>query len=314
RAVVDPSALEAYLLHLEELLPERLKGVKVAVDCANGAAYYLAPELLTRLGAEVVEANCDPDGDNINVACGATHPATICRITKEAVADFGVAFDGDADRAVFADANGELVNGDRMMGIWAAVHQESGELEPKSVVGTVMSNGGFEKYLSDRGIRLLRTQVGDKYVSRELAASGSLIGGEQSGHIIFPRHAPSGDGLLTMVELLRVLRVSGTRLGDWTKAYAPWPQVLINLSVPNPKDWDANTRVKEAVQAATAVLAGKGRVNVRPSGTQPMVRVMVEADSYELRDGAAAEILRAMQTELGAKVYSQVDLTHALGD
>ena len=310
----DAADVEHYIDFLTELLPEGLRGIKVAVDSANGAAYVIAAEVLRRRGALVFETGAEPNGSNINAEGGATKPETICNFTKLQGADFGVAFDGDADRAIFSDSEGNLVNGDRTMGIWAAYYHGRGELQPPVVVGTVMSNGGFEKYLADAGIKLLRTPVGDKYVSRELEASGSLIGGEQSGHLIFPRHAPSGDGLLTMLELLRVVKLSGKPLTEWRRAYEPWPQLLLNLTVRNPKEWEANARVSEAVQTATALVRGKGRVNVRPSGTQPMLRVMVEAETYELRDAAAAQILEAMQAELGARVYSEVDLTHALGD
>ena len=190
----DSGDVEHYVEFLAGLVPGGLHGFKVAVDSANGAAYAIAPEVLRRLGAEVSETGGHPDGSNINALGGATKPEHICRFTKSQGADFGVAFDGDADRAVFSDADGNLVNGDRTMGIWAAYHQELGELVPATVVGTVMSNCGFEKYLADRGIKLRRTPVGDKYVSRELEGSGSLIGGEQSGHIIFPpTHRPATD-------------------------------------------------------------------------------------------------------------------------
>ncbi|MHB8635352.1 MAG: phosphoglucosamine mutase [Fimbriimonadaceae bacterium] len=310
----DGAGVNNYLDFLVDLVPEGLVGLNVAMDCANGAAYRLGPEILKRLGADVVAINADPDGDNINVACGATHPEAICEFTKSAAFHAGVAFDGDADRVIFADQDGMLINGDRTIGIWAAYHQAAGELTPASVVGTVMSNGGFEAYLSARGIKLLRTPVGDKYVSRELAATGSLVGGEQSGHIVFPKHAPSGDGLITMLELFRVVRLSGKALREWGAEYASWPQLLINVSIAEPKAWDSNARVRQAVSQAATALGRRGRVNVRPSGTQPIVRVMVEADSYELRDAAAAQILGAMQAELDATVYSKVDLTNALGD
>lgn len=310
----DEADIEGHISYLCDLIPEGLTGLKVAMDCAHGAAFAIGPEVLRRLGAVVVDTGVEPNGVNINAEGGATKPDTICRLTKACGADLGVAFDGDADRVIFADSEGNLVNGDRTMGIWAVYQLEKGELAPASVVGTVMSNGGFEKYLSDHGIQLIRTAVGDKYVSRALAESGSHIGGEQSGHIVFPEHAPSGDGLLTMIELLRVIRRSGNSLTEWSRAYDPWPQLLLNVTVPNPKEWNKNPKVADEVDSVTAELAGKGRVNVRASGTQPMVRVMVEADSYELRDASAGRILEAMETELGAKVYSKVDLTHALGD
>lgn len=304
------SEIEGYLQFLEEIVPERLDGMRVAVDGAHGAAYELGPAILARLGANVALMGVHPDGNNINEEGGATKPESIQKFTVETGSEIGVAFDGDADRAVFSDNKGRLINGDRTIGLWAHHHQ----VEPKAVVGTVMSNGGFEAFMQSTGIRLERTPVGDKYVAQKIAEIGAKIGGEQSGHIIFPERQPTGDGLVTMLEVLRVLKQSGKTSAEFVEAYDPWPQILINVEVADRATWNQSAAVQESLALAESRLGGHGRLNVRASGTQPMIRVMVEADSYELRDEVAGSVLSALEANAGAKVYSRVDLTHALGD
>lgn len=299
---------------LVSLVPERLDGFKVVVDGANGAAYEIGPEVLRRMGADVVALHVSPDGVNINDRCGATHPHTVQEGTRQHGAVLGVAFDGDADRAVFSDGQGRLINGDRTLAIWSAFERSQGRLSPAVVVGTVMSNGGFERYLTENAIELVRAPVGDKYVAQRMAESGARVGGEQSGHLIFAERGPTGDGLVTMLELLRVMRLSGKTAAELYDEYESWPQLLVNVSIERREGWDQGPRVSGALQEAEDALQGRGRLVVRPSGTQPMVRVMVEADAYDLRDRVAEDILAAMQAELGGSVYSRVDLTHALGD
>lgn len=310
----DNRPLLDYLNMLEKIVPERLEGMKVAVDCAHGAAAVLGPEILRRLGAEIVVIGDSPDGVNINAEGGATKPETVQELCISQGCDVGVAFDGDADRAVFSDEQGRLINGDRTIGIWAVHQQRQGTLIPPIVVGTIMSNGGFEKYATLRGIHLERTPVGDKYVSQKIAETGARIGGEQSGHIIFPEHGPTGDGLVTMLELLRVLKVEGRPASSYYNEYEPWPQLLVNVEVADRATWNQGSMVSHALIEAEQKLSGRGRLNVRASGTQPMIRVMVEADDYDLRDSVAGSVVGAMEAEAGGKVYSRVDLTHALGD
>jgi phosphoglucosamine mutase len=309
-----PDLVDSYVDFLLSLVPERLDGMKIAVDGAHGAAFDLAPSVLRRLGAEVTVTGVSPDGSNINSDGGATKPHTICGLTAQSKCDVGVAFDGDADRAVFADGKGKLINGDQTIGIWSAYAAERGELDPPVVVGTVMTNGGFERFLASRGVRLVRTAVGDKYVSRELDEQRGQVGGEQSGHIIFPGRGPTGDGLVTALEFFRVLKRSGKSATEWSGAYEPWPQLLTNFTVPDPKGWASNASVKASVDDAERKLGSLGRVNVRPSGTQPILRVMVEAETEGLRDEIANRIESAILTELDGTVSSKVDLTHALGD
>jgi phosphoglucosamine mutase len=312
--VVDRGAVEGYLQYLEKLVPERLEGMTVAVDAAHGAAYELGPEILRRLGAKVIVSGDRPNGNNINAEGGATKPETVQELTKSTGADIGVAFDGDADRAVFSDEKGQLINGDRTIGIWSAHWQKHGQLNPAVVVGTVMSNGGFEHYLTQNQIKLERAPVGDKYVAQRIKDTGARIGGEQSGHIIFPQHGPTGDGLITMLELLRTLKREGRPASAFYDDYESWPQLLVNVSVEKRDGWETTPAVAEALAYAEEKLKGHGRVSVRASGTQPMIRVMVEADEYGLRDSTAEKIIAAMEKELGGSVYGRVDLTHALGD
>lgn len=308
----DRSELERYLDYLVQIVPERLEGLKLVVDGAHGAAYELGPEVFRRLGAEVIEVGVRPDGMNINAEGGATKPEVVQALTAEHEADLGIAFDGDADRAVFSDDHGRLINGDRTIAIWCGHWHD--QMATKAAVGTVMSNGGFEKYLGSQGIRLERVNVGDKYVSAKLDEIAGSIGGEQSGHIIFPERGPTGDGLITALELLRVLRLSGKKASASFDAFENWPQLLVNVQVERMGGLQGSEAIQGAIQRAEGMVEGKGRVNVRPSGTQPMIRVMVEADDVDLRDQASDLVVQTILEQLGGEEYSRVDLTHALGD
>ena len=310
----SPELVAGYLDMLMSIVPSGLAGMKIAVDGANGAAYAMGPELLKKLGAEVVATAVEPDGVNINLHCGATHPDTIQSLTKESGASFGVSFDGDADRAVFSDSKGRLINGDRTIGIWAEYEQSVGRLVPPVVVGTVMTNGGFEHYAVTKGIQLERTPVGDKYVSQRIGETKARIGGEHSGHIIFPERGPTGDGLVTMLELLRVIVESKRDAASYYDAYDPWPQLLTNMKVADRSTWNDGELVQSAIEQATKDLVGRGRINVRSSGTQNLVRVMVEADTYDLRDLVSASVVGAITREAGGEIVNKTDLTYALGD
>lgn len=304
--------LQAYENFLVELLPSGLRGLRVAVDAAHGAAYEIAPRVLRRLGAMVEVMGVTPDGVNINAEGGATKPQTIQTFTVQSGASVGVAFDGDADRAIFSDETGRLINGDRMVGAWAAQRQEQGTMVPPVVVGTLMSNGGFADFLHSRGIRLERAPVGDKYVAAKIQETHALIGGEQSGHIIIPKFGPTGDGLVTMLEFLRVMTQQGRTASSYLDDYEPWPQLLVNVAVNDISKWK-ETLVND-LTAVEKELEGIGRVVVRASGTQPMIRVMVEASTYQARDAAAARLVNKLISQLGGRVEGRVDLTHALGD
>jgi phosphoglucosamine mutase len=306
--------VESYEEWLVKLCPEGLQGMKIAMDCSHGSAYQIAPEVFRRLGAEVHEIGAKPNGMNINDEVGATSPKTVQGYTQEIKAHIGIAFDGDADRAVFSDDQGRLINGDRMMAIWCAHWKKEGRLVPSVCVGTVMSNMGFERYMLENGIALQRTKVGDKYVSQMLASLTGKIGGEQSGHIIIPENGPTGDGLATAIELLRVLKREDRPASSFFNDFANWPQLLINVQVKYKDGWEEDPVIISAIQDAEMALEGRGRVNVRASGTQPMIRVMVEADDQELRDTWAGHVVAALTTELGGDIYSKTDLTYDLGD
>ncbi len=302
--------VEGYMKWLESLVPERLDGIRVVIDAADGAAYELGPGIFSRLGAEVISFAAEPDGMNINERGGATKPESIQSLTKSHRAALGVAFDGDADRAVFSDADGNLINGDRTMAIWAAHWKPS----PAVIVGTVMSNGGFESYLRSVNIELNRADVGDKYVSALLRKLGGKVGGEQSGHIVFPERGPTGDGLVTALELARILKREGKTASDFYGDFENWPQSLVNVQVERKDGWQTNVNLVQAISSAESNLGSRGRINVRASGTQPMLRVMVEADETALRDRESDHVVATMLNELGGHIYSRVDLTNALGD
>jgi len=310
----QPDLITAYEDWLSDQLAERLESFTIALDCANGAASFIAPHLFRRLGATVISLNDEPDGTNINAKCGATHPSVIQQLTLECGAQIGISFDGDADRCVFSDERGALINGDRAMGIWAAYWNSRGEFSPATIVGTVMSNMGFEKALGDLGVTLERTNVGDRYVVERMAETGAKVGGEQSGHIVFSELTPTGDGLLTALQLLRVIRKSGCAASELPPIFDNWPQLLVNVRVPDRAVWKEAAEMHAFVAKLHDSFGADGRIVVRPSGTQPMIRVMVEARDGAARDEAADAIVRRITTELGGTVQSRVDLTHALGD
>ncbi|MBL8060516.1 MAG: phosphoglucosamine mutase [Chthonomonas sp.] len=310
---LDKSEVDRYLEWLLTIVPEGFDGLKVAVDASHGAGFELGTRVLERLGAKVFAVGNTPDGLNINLHCGATHPATIQELTRRVGADIGIAYDGDADRAVFSDNQGRLVNGDRTMAIWAAHWRKHGEFDPPVIVGTVMSNGGFEAYLGSQGIQLVRADVGDKYVSAKIDEHSAPVGGEQSGHIIFPKWGPTGDGLVTALELCRVLKREGRDLASFYDEFENYPQLLVNVKVSNKDGWQENAAIQSAISASESLLAS-GRLNVRASGTQPILRVMGEHPNVETRDSAVDHVVKTLISELGGDVYSRTDLTYSLGE
>jgi phosphoglucosamine mutase len=274
-----------------------LDGLRVGLDCANGAAHDIAPRIFSQLGARLDVMHARPDGKNINVACGSTHPQAIQKRVRELGLDVGITFDGDADRALLVDKQGRLVTGDHMLAILAVTRRE------KTVVATLMSNLGLEHYLEQKGIRLLRTAVGDRYVSERLRQERLTLGGEQSGHMLLLDKAPTGDGLLTALQTLAAVRTSGRPLDVWMDEIPSYPQILVNVEVaPAVKHQLVEMpEVQEALSKAEALLAGSGRINLRPSGTEALVRIMVEGqeDSTIRRIGQdlAAVIARAAQAQ-----------------
>jgi phosphoglucosamine mutase len=276
-----------------------LAGMHLVVDCANGAATRVAPRLLGELGAAVTAIHASPDGRNINDGCGALHPEVVAAKVREIRADFGVAFDGDADRAMFATAGGRVVNGDAVLLLCARQLIAQGRLKGGAVVGTSMSNLGLEVALKKEGLRLARAAVGDRYVLEEMQRSGANLGGEQSGHIIFLDDAPTGDGLLTALKVLAVMRATGKSLEELTSDLKVFPQTIRNLRVREKPPLEALPGVQQAIREAEAALGARGRVVVRYSGTEPLLRVMVEAETEGLVQEWTSRICAAVEKELG---------------
>ncbi|MGA8529675.1 MAG: phosphoglucosamine mutase [Acidobacteriaceae bacterium] len=276
-----------------------LNGLRVVLDCANGAASAIAPELFAELGGQIKITHDAPNGRNINANCGALHPEVVAAETKAAGADLGVTFDGDADRAMFADAHGKVVNGDAVMLLAARDMQRRSMLRNDTVVATTMSNMGLEAALRRDGIRMLRAPVGDKYVLERMRKENASLGGEQSGHILFPHLATTGDGLLTALVVLDVVRRSGKSLHDLIADLKVFPQVIVNVRVREKKPLDQIATVAATIRDAEAELAESGRVVVRYSGTEALARVMIEAESEEAMRRHADRIAAAIQSELG---------------
>ena len=296
RAVRLEGARGRYMEALKASLPRgmSLEGLKIVVDCANGASYGVAPKLLWELGAEVIEIGTNPHGFNINVRCGSTAPAAMCAAVVEHGADLGIALDGDADRIVLADERGELIDGDQMLALLAQSWQMRGVLSGDGVIATTMSNLGLERYLEGRGLRLYRTQVGDRYVVEQMRRTGHNLGGEQSGHIIMTDFATTGDGLLAGLQVLAVMRTQGRPLSSFGRVFTPLPQRLRNCRLNGGRPLD-EPAVQRCIEAAQLRLGGRGRLLVRPSGTEPLVRVMVEADDEVLMEGVLSEVGEAIE-------------------
>lgn len=288
-----------YLAH-EVAKDLSLDDLSIIVDCANGAAYALAPTLFTRLGARVIAINNQPDGKNINRDCGALHPEGLQREVLAHHAEFGIAFDGDADRAVFVDATGRLIDGDATMWVMANYLKSRQELMGDAVVATVMSNVGLEIALRSRGIRLVRTDVGDKYVLDELLRSGLAIGGEQSGHIIFPDLSLAGDGMITALFLLRAMQDEKKSLAELAEGFQRYPQVLVNIRVREKRPFDEYPKVHGLAREVEAKLRDRGRLLLRYSGTEPLARVMIEGENETEVRALASALAEAIKAELGA--------------
>jgi phosphoglucosamine mutase len=287
---------DAYLDYLtQEFQTLNLTNLKVVIDCANGAACRLAPRLFQKLGAITIVTNDAPDGKNINENCGSLHLQNLQKKVLDEKADFGVAFDGDADRSLFVDEKGNLVDGDAVLWIMANHLQENGKLDNQTVVATVMSNIGLEIALDSKGIELRRTSVGDKYVLQELLDTGSALGGEQSGHIIFPLHSLVGDGMLTTLFLLEAMMAKGKSLSEMTTDFTKFPQILVNVKVREKLPFEEVSEIAEATAKLEKELGSKGRLLLRYSGTENLARVMIEGENQaeiEMQANVLAEIIK----------------------
>ena len=278
----DDGAVEGYRRRLVEVAGDALTGLRIGLDCANGSASVIAPELFSELGAEVTAINCAPNGININFESGSTHPEQLAALVVERDLDMGFAFDGDADRLIAVDAAGGLVDGDAVMGICALEMLGAGTLRNATLVATVLSNGGLDRAIKQAGGRVLRTPVGDRHVYEAMVRADASLGGEQSGHIIFRDRANTGDGMLTAIELVKAMRgADGRTLAELAASIPRLPQVMLNSAVRHRESWELDPVFAGAVADAGARLGTRGRILVRPSGTEPTLRIMVEGDRLD---------------------------------
>ncbi|NYV28100.1 phosphoglucosamine mutase [Streptobacillus felis] len=292
--------LRMYRKFLQTTVKRNFKGYKVVIDTANGAAYRVAAKVLQNLGAEVQVINNIPTGKNINVECGSTHPEKLCEAVKLFNANIGIAYDGDADRLIVVDEEGEILDGDIIVSILALNLQRKDMLNSNKVVMTVLSNMGVEKYLEEHGIRMIRANVGDRYVLEKMRELGLNLGGEQSGHVIMLDHNTTGDGVLSSIQLMQAFIESGRKLSELKKEIKLWPQSMINVQVSKEKkkDWDKNTNLMNFINEKEEEILGEGRILVRPSGTESLVRVMVEAKSKETMEKILHEVVEKVKVEL----------------
>lgn len=289
-----------YIEYLKSLLDLDLTGIKIALDCGNGALSKLAPKVMEDLGAEVFAINTEPDGRNINRNCGSTNPELISNLVKETGSFLGFSFDGDADRIIATDEQGRYIDGDHMLAIFAMALKGKSQLNNNTVVGTVMTNIGLDIYLESIGVDIVKTAVGDRYVLEEMLANDYVVGGEQSGHIIFLKHNTTGDGLATGLHLLELILESGMKPSELNDLMTNYPQVLINANVDNAKKYKylENKTVKEAIEKIETEFGKSGRVVIRPSGTEPLVRVMIEGKEQDEITKVAKELAELIEKEL----------------
>ncbi|MCQ4935341.1 MULTISPECIES: phosphoglucosamine mutase [Anaerotignum] len=293
-------ALDDYITFLRDSTKERFQGIKVALDCANGAAYKAAPITMLELGAQLCIIHNEPDGTNINDKCGSTHMEDLVALVKENGADIGFAFDGDADRCLAVDENGELIDGDKILAICGCDMKARGELKKDTIVGTVMSNLGLTMMGRENEISVLQTNVGDRYVLESMLAEGYNLGGEQSGHIIFLDYNSTGDGVLTAIQLLSVMNRSGKKASQLAKTMEVMPQVLVNARVNNARknEYMEVPEIKAAIEALQEKFSSDGRVLIRTSGTEPLVRVMIEGKDKEVMEKEAMKLAAFIEEKL----------------
>lgn len=297
-SLVVPDAGARYVDHLLATIDRDLAGIRVVLDCAYGAAWQVGPRAFEKAGAEVIAMHAEPDGSRINVDCGSTSMARISERVVDEGADLGFAFDGDADRVLAVDEQGAIVDGDQILALCALALLDAGRLDGNVVVATVMSNLGLKRALERCGIEVLSAPVGDRLVAAAMSAHDAVLGGEQSGHIIFSRHAPTGDGVLTGLQVASFLAASGRKLSDITHIYEPYPQVLINVEVERRGELERAEALWSDVHEAESSLGQNGRVLLRASGTEPLVRVMVEAVEAKLARSVAQELAQSVRRHL----------------
>jgi phosphoglucosamine mutase len=295
-------AIGRYIVFLKNTYPQELTldGLSIVLDCANGATYKVAPTVFEELGAEVTLLGAKPNGENINKNCGALYPGLVSAMVRKKKADLGISFDGDGDRVVFVDENGDIINGDQIMAICASRMSKEKRLKKNTLVSTVMSNMGLEVSMREKGIRLIRTQVGDRYVVEEMVKRGCNFGGEQSGHLIFLDHNPTGDGILSALQLLAIMQKEEKSLSDLSDIMDHYPQKLVNVRIKERRRLDEFPAVTQQIRMVERKLGEKGRLLVRFSGTEPLVRVMVEGEDEKEIIALAEETARVIEREFNA--------------
>ncbi|HEX6439672.1 MAG TPA: phosphoglucosamine mutase [Candidatus Binatia bacterium] len=296
-------AVGRYNVFVKNSFPRHLtlEGLRIVVDCGHGAAYRVVPEILSELGAQVIPIGVQPDGENINHHCGALYPEAARDVLLHEKADFAVSLDGDADRAIFIDEDGEVLDGDQVLAICAKDMQEKGTLKDRTVVATVMSNLGLDLALKSIGVNLERTEVGDRYVVERMLERGYNLGGEQSGHILFLDHNTTGDGAITCLQVLALMVDTGKRLGELKRIFTRLPQILLNVRVTERKEFQAMPKVRRAIASVEQSLNGRGRTLVRYSGTEMLARIMLEGEDEDRICAMAQEIADEIRTEIGVK-------------
>lgn len=298
--VFDEPAVDAFVKFLVGTVKNRFEGLHIVLDCANGAASGIAPTVFEKLGAKVTVCNAQPDGVNINVGCGSTHPHVVQRTVLSLEADLGLSFDGDADRLIAVDSTGQIVDGDYIMAICAQALHSQGQLRNNTVVATIMSNLGFMKAMEGLGVEVETSAVGDRYVMEMMRNGNHILGGEQSGHIIFLQHTTTGDGILTAIQLVDTMITTKKSLAELRTVMTRYPQILENVRVTDKLAWRENLAIQAALAEGEAMLANSGRVLVRESGTEPIVRVMVEGPDERVLQDCVTRIVRVIREQLGA--------------
>lgn len=301
RAKIYNKGKDDYKSYLKEVINIDLTGYKIALDCGNGALYKVAPELFEELNATVYLINDNPDGMNINDNCGSTNPDLVSKLVLEKNADIGISFDGDGDRIIAVDENGKIINGDHILAVCSNHLKERGKLKNNTVVGTVMTNMGLDEYLESKDMDIVKTQVGDRYILEEMLEKDYSLGGEQSGHIIFLDYNTTGDGLLTGLYLLKVMLDEDKALSVLSNNMKDFPQVLINAKVNNSMKYNYmdNDLIRNEIEKIETMFHGKGRVVIRPSGTEPLVRVMIEGEDKTLIEKVAKDLAKLIEENIG---------------
>ncbi|WP_282937968.1 phosphoglucosamine mutase [Paenibacillus sp. RC67] len=298
-AIDDEQAKYQYLDYIKSTVKSSFTGHKIVLDCANGSAYELAPKVFEALGAEVITIGAEPNGRNINDHCGSTHPETLQKVVVEQKAVLGLAFDGDADRLIAIDENGAEIDGDFILSICGHALNQAGQLNHSTIVTTVMSNIGFFKGIESVGLKAAKTAVGDRYVMEEMRKGGYNLGGEQSGHVIFLDYNTTGDGILTALQLMDTVVQSGKKLSDLKGIMRKYPQKLVNIRVADKSKWKENAAIDEAIRKVETELGDNGRVLVRPSGTESLIRVMAEGPDKAQVEAYVQDIADVIEKELG---------------